>query len=473
MRIGSALFAVASVLATYRLAATLAGRRAGLLSALVLLSTFHFVYLHSARTGELEPVLVFGIVMAARYFLEAMTTGGSLLPHFLAVLLVMAMKTPAVLIPLGAEALCFALVPAFRPRIKRWALTAAMVLPLGLVWHPFRLVDSSGHFTEVLATMAGEASGSGWHGDVSSNLAFYAKTVAYGAFPYSLAYLFAIPALAGSARWNDLPGLRTHTGRARAAIVYSFAAATLAFYLAVSKHYAWYVVPTYPFLSIIAAVWLVEILPRNLATAPRGPSTARTLDRLRVPWPVATLPVLALALVFLSAADDFNPFAIQAFVAPMNLRPRFDWVSDGRAIIIVAAALLAGTLGLRTLLGAARRRGSQASFAQCTAGLLITGLLIIAGLRVVKPLGHLGYQSDVALLHSRLSLSLKSGDEIDYPVRVPGGAYIIARYYFGEDFEIVPRFTSPAHYELWLFEKGDLRILDRSVSRRHIFAPDR
>ncbi len=71
MRIFSAGFALASVLMVYRLTLHMAGRRAAFLAGLIQLTTYQFLYLHSARTGELEPVLSFLFVAAAYLFIRA------------------------------------------------------------------------------------------------------------------------------------------------------------------------------------------------------------------------------------------------------------------------------------------------------------------------------------------------------------------------------------------------------------------
>ena len=58
----------------------------------------------------------------------------------------------------------------------------------------------------------------------------------------------------------------------------------------------------------------------------------------------------------------------------------------------------------------------------------------------------------------------ETGAPIDYPVRLGRPSPQIARFLFGEDFEIVTR-ASPDGTELSLHRKGDPRVLDRSIGR--------
>ena len=76
-RLLSALFGLATVLVTYRLALRLApgsangGRWAAFLAGFVQLTTYQFVWLHGARTGELETLVSFLVTAALLLFLFA------------------------------------------------------------------------------------------------------------------------------------------------------------------------------------------------------------------------------------------------------------------------------------------------------------------------------------------------------------------------------------------------------------------
>ncbi|MCZ6464370.1 MAG: glycosyltransferase family 39 protein, partial [Proteobacteria bacterium] len=136
VRIGSAVLGLATVLATCRLARSLpgGGERTAFLAGAIQLTTFQFVYLHSARTGELETALSFAFVLAAHLFLRAtaVAPGSSgFLLHHLCLVLILNLKLPVAAIPIGAELAAFALLPAARRHFGRWLRAGAVILPLG------------------------------------------------------------------------------------------------------------------------------------------------------------------------------------------------------------------------------------------------------------------------------------------------------------------------------------------------------
>ncbi len=83
MRVLSACMGVLSILATYHLVAHIANVRAAFLAGLIQLTTLQFVYLHSARTGEMETSLTLAFTLSALFFLRAVKDGRSFIPHHL------------------------------------------------------------------------------------------------------------------------------------------------------------------------------------------------------------------------------------------------------------------------------------------------------------------------------------------------------------------------------------------------------
>ena len=81
MRIQSALFGLASVILSFAFARRLSGRRAAFLVAGIQLTTFQFVYWHSARTGELETATAFFFTAVACCFLRYIETGRGIVLH--------------------------------------------------------------------------------------------------------------------------------------------------------------------------------------------------------------------------------------------------------------------------------------------------------------------------------------------------------------------------------------------------------
>jgi len=426
MRVLSAAAGAATVLATAGLAARQAGSRAALLAGLVQLSTFQFVWLHGARTGELDALATLLFVGIAWLFLRAALDGRSFVPHHLALIALAWTKLPLVLVPLAVEAGHFAASSRARPRLRAYLVSGAALAPLALSWHAVQLALWWDQVPAVAARMWGQASGavpdSEYVGRLD-NAMFYLRTLAWGAFPWSAALPFAL-----------LAALREP--RLRALLAWPLALGV--FFALVAKHYPWYVLPATPFFAIALGSWLAE-LPRRAAPA---------LASLAAASVVATLLCVD--------ATPANPLAEVALVYPMRAR---------LAGALGAPALVAGAAGAVLAAGAmlaAQRRGGRArevaGFAHGHA------LVATAAWRGALPQRQLGHQSELDLLRAALDRARAAGQPIEFPVRVPPGSPQIARFLFGEDFEIEARAT-PAGTTLWLQPKGDPAVLGRSIGR--------
>ncbi len=428
-RILSALFGVASVLATWRLAASLADRRSALWAGLVLLTTFQFVYLHSARTGELETVLCFVLVLAAALFLRGVERRGGFLAHHLCLALLVNLKLPVALVPALAELAWFALTPSARGAFGRWLRTGLAVLPFAFLWHAAQLVALRGDGWSVFAAMWGQATGSvapETSGGALANARYYLSVLLFGAHPWVFAYPPALAWVLGR------PGSQVERRRWR--LVVLFPLAVLAFYLGVAKHASWYLVPAHPFLAICVGCWL-------------GGLGSRRTGRLEL----GAIGALVACSLWVGVDVAFNPFAFPAFRLPLELRfPTRLGVSPALGVPLLALALAAALLALRHRLGA--RAGRPLAI-----GL---GLVLFAiGLaRVSAPLRHLGYQSDLARLHQGLEERRAAGLPIAYPVDLPDAPLWLIRYYFADDFRIVlPRESDPHNSRGGLFQLAEPR----------------
>ncbi len=401
-RILSALFAVASVLLTERVGRRLWGPGAGLLAGLVQLTTLQFIFLHSARTGELEPMLAFFLTLVAWLFVRTVDDGRSWLPHHLCLAILANIKLPIALIPLAAELLLFVLHPAARDRLRSWGLLGVALLPIGLGWHAYQIVVLGDAFWQTLTTMSGQASGSiaaGPAGGPLSNAAFYVSVLWFGAFPWSLVYPVALVRLATASRsWTEWS-------------MALYGLALFAFYLAVSKHAPWYLVPAFPFLSLAVGKWLWDLC--------RG--AVGSWDA----WAVAA--VLALAVWTRDGGLGYDPFALPAIRVPMPM----SWQRIGALGPALGIPLTAMALG--GLMWAARARGLSTS----VLGRGFTVVLLGWGmLRVALPLSELEHRSDLAQLSEDLERRRAEGGRIDFPIELPSGSLPLARYYFADDFRI-------------------------------------
>jgi 4-amino-4-deoxy-L-arabinose transferase-like glycosyltransferase len=436
MRIWSALFATLTVLLTYRVGLLIMDRAGAFLAGLLQLTTFQFVYLHCGRTGELEPVLAFALLWSTYCFIRCMETGRAFARSQLSTLFVMLLKTPAVLIPIAAQLASFVAVSAYRPYLRRWATAAAVVLPLGLIWHAFRLQELWGPLQSVMATMAAEASGVGLpEATLADRIYFYAETILYGAFPYSLLYPVA---LVGVLRLSG-----TNEAVTRRRVIALFAVAVLGFYLTITKRFPWYMIPAYPLLSLLVADWLVELSRREVG---------------RMSLLLVCVLVALIGWVDLSIAT-FNPFAVGAFHIPMLMK----WRVAGEISALLGLATTAALLLLGCVF--ARRVLSASQFTTAFALTFTVVLVAYGSIRTAMPLQHLDHQSGLAKLHARLNGMRSANEPITFPIRIPGYAPVPVRYFFADDYEIVPDLRPGAAPALLLYAKDDPSALQHSISK--------
>ena len=409
-RILSALFGVATVLLVWRIGVRLAGRGAGFLAGLVLLTTLQFVYLHSARTGELETALCCFLLLAAWLFVRAVEGRGGFLAHHACLAVVLDLKLPLVLAPALAELAYFATTPSARPRFGRWVGVGFAVLPVAILWHAAQWLSLGDTGREILATMLGQAAGSvapEAGGGLGENAAYYLGVLLFGAFPW----VFALP----PALLGVLARARSGEERRRWRVLGLYAAALFLFYVGVSKRAPWYVIPVYPFLSLFLGAWLAALVRR----APRPPE-------------ITAMGAIAAACFFAGVGvASFHPFVHEALWIPMRVHWRSVLgVSPALALPLGAAVLAAGLLVL------ARAGGERSS--RALALVFVLGLAGLGLARVVAPLRHLDHQSDVARLHRELAERRAEGLPIDN-IELPGAPYWVIRYYFADDYEIVVR----------------------------------
>lgn len=426
MRILSALAGAATVLVTASLGARLAGVRAGLLAGFALLTSFQFVYVHGARTGELDMLVSLEFVCAAWLFRRALD-GHSFWPHHAALCALFWTKAPLVFVPLAVEIGHFAALRAARTRLRAYLVTGLAVLPLAIAWHALELALWWSRASAVVATFWDQARGTRTDGDYlgpTGNALFYLRTVAWGLLPWSAALPFALVA-----------ALRDP--RIRAWLVWP--AALALFFVLVAKHYAWYLLPAYPFFAIPLGAWLDEL-------------------REARPWHVALAAAAVAVTLACVDAPARNPFAEVALTYPMQARLRVPLGIPGPAALALVAALAGGAA-----FAVARRDAPMRALAAGAVGLALLGA---AAWRVAGPLRELDTQSDLQRFHTALVAARAGGRRIEYPIRVPPGASVqIARFMFAEDYEIEVRARPLSGTSLWLYPKGDPAVLDRSIGR--------
>ena len=192
-----------------------------------------------------------------------------------------------------------------------------------------------------------------------------------------------------------------------------FPLAVLGFFVVVGKHHPWYIMPAYPFLSILLAIWLTR--------------QARSIAWSAI---VGLAAVLALAICVRVEVWSYNPFAAAAWlldglVTWRDIGGVKTWIS-----VVVGMLAIAGILvGLRLML---RKHASR---------VIVVGvaaiLVAFAGVRVLVPLKYADYQSEMAQARAEIDAARARGVAITQPVALKERAQPLKlRYYFGDDFEI-------------------------------------
>ena len=406
MRGLSALFAVLSIVATYWLGASIGGTRAGVLAALAQMTTFQFVYLHSARTGELEPVVCFVLTFTVLLFLRSIERGRGWLGHHLCLIALVNIKAPLVLIPVAAELVFLLVTPVARRRLPGWLAFGAAILPVALAWHIGQFVALGSDAWNVIAKMSGQASGEELQRErgAFANAGFYAETMLHGAYPY----VFAFPvALLGM-----LAARLSRRRKRRALHTALMAAAVLLFFLLVAKSYPWYVIPAYPFLCVLAGCWLSRFVGA----------------RSRVGFLIGAAIIAGLCAA--TWPQRVNPFEDTA----MKLDTTVHWRSwFGLSPTVTAALAVASGLCVLVI----SNRVSQRSRRALGAWALTLALLMIGGYRVLDALRATSFVSPTEQVYLDLQLRRAAGEPIEFPVDLPQLGNTRVRYFFGDDYEIV------------------------------------
>lgn len=410
MRALSAAFGLFSVLMTFRLVVHLANPRAGFLAGLVQLTTFQFIYMHSCRTGELEPILCFVFTLAAFLFLRSIESGRSFVPHHLCLMALMNLKLPLVIVPVLAELAYFAVMRRARHRFRSWLL-AGLALPLGLTWHVAQFLALGDPVFDVFRMMAGEASGSVVQGlGLTGNAAYYGWVLAFGAFPYVLLYPFAIlGCLARGSRPRN---------RSALLLLLLYPAAVFGFFAVVAKLYHWYINPIYPFLSAFVGIWLDRLPSLNRRATVIGTAA------------------VSVAMLIWVAADRWNPldeFAIEMSWTVGMPRELMRWrspleVAPALGLLLTVAVLAAGLLAGSRLL--------KERFAPAVAGCLAVLFIGFAAIRVIAPLEHTDHVSGTEKLHRQIEGARSAGRPLRFPIPVRDPDMLRVRFFFGDDFEI-------------------------------------
>ena len=308
-RLPSALAALACLCITYRFAGSLFGRRAGLWSALILLSSIEFFAL--SRAVIMDMTLTFCITLALCSFRlgQRGVESGAGKSQFLLMYVAMGMAT-LLKGPIGFL-LPAAVIGVYLLLTKRWSLLRHMQIPLGiglliLTAAPWYLTAESrnpGYLRYFL-----------WE----ENVHRFTSTQFKRSGPW---YYFIGVLVGGFFPWTVLlPATITDLGKRALKGEHLFlslwVAIPLLFFSLSSSKLPHYILPIYPPLAIILAAVIAKAL------------TDSTMKKKRILWvPLAAFCLVSFAITLTILWPDFLPDRFQAYIHEhLSRRPAFSGI---------------------------------------------------------------------------------------------------------------------------------------------------
>lgn len=256
-RLPSALFGIGTVALTFLFGRALFNRRVGLLAALILSSTVGFLYY--GRLGMVDVALSFFLVGAALFFWRGQTAPRNYL--VMGLFLGLGLLTKNLLVLLVLPAMLLVIIQSFVRQPRRappplfW-VGLLVALAVALPWHlymfgrygqPFLDTYFLYHtFSRLNQSLEGESAPLFWYLTVIRT-------------QFRLWYLFLYPALL----WGIFRVIGRKNYKAFVFLLTVLAAVFLTFTFAQSK-LIWFIIPIYPFLALLIAAFLDEILPTTI-----------------------------------------------------------------------------------------------------------------------------------------------------------------------------------------------------------------
>ncbi|MCH7701624.1 MAG: glycosyltransferase family 39 protein [Planctomycetes bacterium] len=448
MRLLSATCGMLAVLFTYKLARQFMTSAESFLAGVLLMVSFQFVFLHGARTGELDAIITLLFVWLAYSFVRALRENRSFIPHHLGLIALLMIKLPVIIMPVMIEAIYFATTPKYWAHVKRWGLTLLCMGPFGVIWHVYQVYDLGlQNVLNVLTLMADQASGESWQGgrrgrstgiwmNTISNARYYGRILLFGGFPY---ILFVPLALVGV--WRHRASRRT-TDYLK--IIVLTGLVNVLFFCIVARRFPWYVIPSYPFAAILAARFLFR------------------LDRLGR-GVVATILLglagaLALTVTFQPAVE--NPFARRAMlIAP---RPHLGEVAGMEWWIFLPVL----TAVLALVVVAVRRYGRRLPV-HVLPVICIVLLIGVGGARIGNGLRFTNHFSKTERFALQLKRKREQHRPIEYPLKPPAHTAInLMKYHFGEDFKLSNSVQNPVLERP--LRRSEMPYLDRAELKKQL-----
>ncbi|MBI3782023.1 MAG: glycosyltransferase family 39 protein [Deltaproteobacteria bacterium] len=350
-RFWAAFFAVAAVLATSALGTRIGGRRAGFVAGLALATSYMFVFRHCARTVQFDSLMVFSFTLSTALFLRALETNRGWVLWSVATALASYAKNFAASAPVFVFIITLLISKSpHRPTGRQWLRLGTVFAAIHLAWLvPMVVVHGRPFLANFLGHQVLGRPGLGHGQIVSSIVAVYSRNLAGGFFPWFFLGIAALPDAAYRARQRDAGSM---------VLLVWIGVLSLLLCTVLRQALVWYVIPLFPFLTVIGATFLVDESER--------PSWLRH-------WRTAASVALIGAALLLQLQPEAHPFALWSQDRPLRLT----W-NSGSSAAALTATLLAGWWILRR---AARR----------LTWLCLLVLTASATMSVLRPLGSTTY----------------------------------------------------------------------------------
>lgn len=300
VRLGSAVFGLATVLILYLVGRRLYGERTAFLSSLILLTSHQYIYNHCVRTGETDSMLIFCWTSALLLLQLSVKEGNRRTLYLAAAFLgLCGMVKHLGFVPIVlAIAVAYVLLGGTWRAFpwQTWCRALGLTLAVALPWHLILWVTEGKAFVqqyflgEVVEKRL-EARGGG-PGGIPSGHWTSLLTFARGFFPWSCLVPFALGALMGRddyrRRWL-MPSI--------------WFTVALGVTVLSGRKFSWYVLPAFPPAAILVAALL-----------------DRFLDQTASVWVRASVVLGGLAaLASVTNAANHNPFGIMARDAMLSV----------------------------------------------------------------------------------------------------------------------------------------------------------
>jgi 4-amino-4-deoxy-L-arabinose transferase-like glycosyltransferase len=261
LRLPAALSSVIVVALTMVLARRMAGAGISILSGLVLATSFGFLGHHGARSGELDMHLTLLALLLLTLSPHLTQSRQARLGAGLVLALAFLLKSFAIL-PYVAAAGCYCLMTRGLRSWRAWLLPAGIALVVAVTWVIARSVaEGSWEFAQRMfvedlilrsTTMIDEGKSGTWDyvGGLFDRLA-----------PWPLVVLAAVVLCRRFATRRLTSDMAT--------LLWLFALTPAILFTLIQTHHFWYIIPTYPAWSILAAAAIMECLERAESSAPR------------------------------------------------------------------------------------------------------------------------------------------------------------------------------------------------------------